>query len=132
MNGFYMNLVLSEEEKELCYKFLGCGPLGMTEEKMSRLSSLEKEKIQNLFEEGMVWKLPLYDWAKMFVEKESAMYADLQEVGGFIEVNKTDKNFIRSYDRALKIIGEGRIPKNQKIYFQMMPILYDYANIVWL
>ena len=113
-NGYFIDAALTDDERMVCLALASGGPLGCgandIEEKRIELGSIEA-----LVAEGVVRKRNRLQMAKDLIEDETGM--------GIVD-NDTLK-------KAHEIVGRGEVAENMEVYYQVIPTLFWYMDLVY-
>jgi len=133
MNGYYMCSELTEEELDVCFVLVVCGPLGLKETKVKR-SRVDIAVVEALVKEGIVRKTSLLQLARDLVEDESRVQQmrEWRDQGGFLALERAgDKDIFRAFDQALEIVERGETAESLATRYQVIADLYRYIELIY-
>jgi len=133
MNGFFIDKHLTERERMICLEIKNEGPLGLNIKKVKR-RGITNNDLNSLQEDGIIRKTTLFKLSQELIGSETARetYEDLEEGGGFLALtDKRERDFFRCFEIATTVVAEGETLKNQVIRYQVIPILYNYMDLIY-
>ncbi|OGM19141.1 hypothetical protein A2955_05270 [Candidatus Woesebacteria bacterium RIFCSPLOWO2_01_FULL_37_19] len=134
MNGYFICKELTDPELEICYSLVNSGPLGMSMEGINE-EGLIIPNFETLVKEGLVRKSSTFQLAKRLVRNNDVREKVTEWVqGGGRSALENSKEMVLfdSFYAALKIVSEGKTEKNLQKRYQVIPVLYDYMNLIYV
>jgi hypothetical protein len=133
MNGFFIDKALTEDEREICLVLLDGGPLGrgLKDVKARGIAIFD---IDALVESGIIEKTTLLQFARNLTENETVKNEinEWNNCGGYLSLRDRDeKSLFKNFEKALRIVEEGEIPKNTEVRYLVTPVLYQYLDLVY-
>lgn len=132
-NGFFIDFVLSDGEKDICLSLVSHGPLGCELQKLIQQNT-NIGSLESLVSSGLITKTTLLQMAVNVTQDEQRIsnMINWDNAGGLENIQKKgDRIEYKGFKQAETIVSEGEIEKNLVVRYQVIPIYYQYVLLIY-